>query len=209
MKMAKIKNKKKAAVFVDGECEFWYFQMMKRNENAINIDLLPKLPRKKKLFDLYKEVKISARDYDLVIWIVDLDKILEEERSKKKDGKNPKEEFLKYYKDLAKLKNVKVIVSNPCLEYWLLLHFEYTAKPFNDCKEVNQLLKKHLKDYDKSEKYFVKNDIYKKIKGNQPTAVKNAKKLGEFDIENFDSSICEMFKIFDSDNEVNILTALE
>ena len=207
--MAKISKKKKAAIFVDGECELWYFQMMKRNENAISLDLLPKLPRKKKLNDLYKEVKNAANDYDLVIWIVDLDKVLEEERSKKKEGKNPKEEFLKYYKDLARLKNVKVIVSNPCLEYWLLLHYEYTAKPFKDCSEANQLLKKHLKDYDKSEKYFVKNDLYKKIKNIQQTAVKNAKKLGEFSSESFDSSICEMFKLFDSDEKVNILTALK
>lgn len=207
--MSKNKNKKKAAIFVDGECEFWYFQMMKRNENATNLDLLPKLPRKKKLFDLYKEVKNSASDYDLVIWIVDLDKIIEEEKSKKKGGKNPKEEFKKYYKDLSKLKNVKVIVSNPCLEYWLLLHFEYTAKPFKDCSEANLLLKKHLKDYDKSEKYFVKNDLYKKIKDKQINAVENSKKLGEYNFENFESSICEMYKIFDTDKKNNILASLE
>jgi len=207
--MKKTSKKKKAAIFVDGECEFWYFQMMKRNENAISLDLLPKLPRKKKLNDLYKEVKNAANDYDLVIWIVDLDKIIEEERSKKKEGNNPKVEFLKYYKDLGRLKNVKVIVSNPCFEYWLLLHYEYTAKPFKDCNEANQLLKKYLTDYDKSEKYFVKNDLYKKIKSNQQTAVKNAKKIGEFDIDCFDSSICEMFKLFDSDEKVNVLTALK
>lgn len=206
--MAKISKKKKAAIFVDGECELWYFQMMKKNEKAINIDLLPKLPRKKKLIDLYKEVKNAANDYDLVIWIVDLDKIIEEERSKKKEGSNPKVEFLKYYKNLERLKNVKIIISNPCLEYWLLLHYEYTAKPFKDCNEANQLLKKYLSDYDKSEKYFIKNDLYKKIKNIQHTAVKNAKKIGEFRSENFDSSICEYYKLFDSDKKVNILTNL-
>lgn len=90
-----------------------------------------------------------------------------------------------------------------------MLHYEYTAKPFKDCSEANQLLKKHLKDYDKSEKYFVKNDLYKKIKNNQETAVNNAKKLGEFSSESFDSSICEMYKLFDSDEKVNILTGLK
>lgn len=209
MKMGKIKNKKKVAIFVDGECELWYLQMMKRNENALNIDLLPKLPRKKKLLELYKEVKNSANDYDLVIWIVDLDKIREEERSKKKGGDSPKEEFIKYYDELSQVDNVEIIVSNPCLEYWLLLHFEYTAKPFTNCNEANVLLKKHIKDYDKSEKFYVKNDLYKKLKANQQDAVKHAKKLGEFDVENFDSSVCEMFKIFDSDEDVNILKGLD
>lgn len=145
--MAIPKSKKKAAIYVDGECEQWYFQMMKRNENSFNIDLQPKLPRKKKISEIFEEVKNSSNDYDLVIWVVDLDKVLEEEKAKKKGGKSPKEEFIKFYKDLSKVDNVKVIVSNPCLEYWIFLHFDFSGKPFNGCNEANVMVKKHLKDY--------------------------------------------------------------
>lgn len=209
MKMAIPKSKKKAAIYVDGECEQWYFQMMKRNENTFNIDLQPKLPRKKKISEIYEEVKKSSNDYDLVVWVVDLDKVLEEERAKKKGGKSPKEEFKKIYKDLLKVENVKVIVSNPCLEYWLFLHFNFSAKPFGGCSEANTLLKRHLQDYEKTEKYYIKNDLYKRLKENQITAIKNAKKLGDFNVDNFDSSICEMYKLFDPDDKINVFSALK
>lgn len=53
--MAIPKSRKKAAIYVDGECEQWYFQMMKRNENTFNIDLQPKLPRKRKLEKFMKK----------------------------------------------------------------------------------------------------------------------------------------------------------
>lgn len=200
-----IRNRKKAAVYVDGLCEQWYFQMMKRNENALHIDLQPKLPRKKKLAELYTEVKRSANDYDLVVWIVDLDKVLEEEKRKKKDGKSPKEAFKQYYKELSKVKNIKVLISNPCLEYWFLLHFEYTAKPFQDCSEAGALLKKSIRDYDKSEKFFVRNDLYRRLKGHQSKAVLHAKRLGDFDIDHFEKSVCEVYKFFDANEAVNIL----
>ena len=207
--MAIPKSRKKAAIFVDGECEQWYFLMMKRNENALNIDLQPKLPRKKKISEIYEEVKKSSNDYDLVVWVVDLDKVLEEERAKKKGGKSPKEEFKKIYRDLSKIENVEVIVSNPCLEYWLFLHFDFSGKPFRDCNEANIMLKRHLKDYDKSEKYYIRNDLYKRLKDSQNTAIRNAKKLGEFDINNFESSVCEMYKLFDTDEKINVLSALK
>lgn len=207
--MATPKSKKKAAIYVDGQCEQWYFQMMKRNEQSLNIDLQPKLPRKKSISELYEEVKNSARDYDLVIWIVDLDKVLEEEKKKKKGAKSPKDEFIEIYKELSRIDNIQILVSNPCLEYWLLLHFVYTSRPFTNCNEANTLLKKHLEDYDKSEKYFIKNDLYKRLKSNQDSAVKNAKKLGEFKIDNFTASVCEMYKLFDKHDDINILSVLK
>ena len=68
--------KKKAALFVDGESEKWYFLTMKRVESIKNIDLQPKLPRKKKIKEQFEEVKSACNDYDLVFWIIDLDKII-------------------------------------------------------------------------------------------------------------------------------------
>lgn len=44
----------------------------------------------------------------------------------------------------------KTAVSNPCFEYWLLLHFEWCVEPFNNAKEVCHRLKKYIPDYNKS-----------------------------------------------------------
>ena len=39
--------------------------------------------------------------------------------------------------------------SDPCFEYWLLIHVEDTAAAFKDCAAVIRRLKKHWKDYTK------------------------------------------------------------
>ncbi|EAI3764214.1 RloB domain-containing protein [Campylobacter coli] len=50
--------------------------------------------------------------------------------------------------------NFEAIISNPCFEFWILLHFEYTTKPFgtnSPCKElIDNDLKKYIKDYTKN-----------------------------------------------------------
>lgn len=197
--------KKKAAIFVDGQSEQWYFFTMKKSEQIQRVDLQPKLPKKKKLKEQYQEVILASKDYDLVIWIVDLDKILEGEKDKRSGGNSPKEEFIKYYKSVKSYTNIKIIVVNPCLEYWFLLHFENTSKPFQGCNQANFALKKHLKDYDKSEKYFLKDkNIYQKLKSKQMVAIKNSQKIGDFDPEDFDKSVCEIYKLFD-DSILNLL----
>lgn len=44
---------------------------------------------------------------------------------------------------------VNLAVSDPCFEYWLLLHFEDCAAPMTRFSEVETRLKKHLPNYDK------------------------------------------------------------
>lgn len=50
--------------------------------------------------------------------------------------------------------NFEAIVSNPCFEFWILLHFACTTKPFgtnSPCSElINNDLKKYIKDYTKN-----------------------------------------------------------
>ncbi len=42
------------------------------------------------------------------------------------------------------------IVSNPCFEYWLLLHFERTDRPCVDAAEMVAALERHIPNYDKA-----------------------------------------------------------
>jgi len=51
--------------------------------------------------------------------------------------------------DKAKDHDLKIALSVPCFEFWYLLHFEYTTRPFGNFDEVRQALKKHVDDYDK------------------------------------------------------------
>ena len=95
----------------------------------------------------------------------------------------------------------KVIINNPALEFWFLLHFEMTSKYFSSCDEAIKQLKKHLPDYEKTKHYFTKqdNDIYLKLRPSLNKANTNASKLSPFDIEDTFKGVSEMNKIFEQE----------
>jgi hypothetical protein len=66
---------------------------------------------------------------------------------------------------------LKLAVSNPCFEYWVLLHFEETCRPFENCAELLKYLKqKHFPDYKKG------NVNWSKLDANVSAAIARAKK---------------------------------
>ena len=204
------KGKQKFAFVVDGECEFWYIHMLRRNEKSINIDLKPEIPQKKKLADQFKKVVELSADYDKVFWIIDFDTTTKETREAKKGVKPVIQEFKEYCDEINNsYENVLVIINNPCLEYWILLHFESTSKYYETCAGVTKQLKKHLPDYNKSQTYYTKqnNDIYLRLKPLLPKAIINAERLEKFDFQNPDTGISEMHLFFNTEQIKKIVEA--
>jgi hypothetical protein len=79
------------------------------------------------------------------------------------------------------------------------LHFETTSRYFPQCETVEKQLKKnYMPDYEKSQKYYTKqdSDIYKKLKPFQAEAVKNAQKLGVFEVNRPEFAKAEIYQIF-------------
>ncbi|WP_175623230.1 RloB family protein [Chryseobacterium schmidteae] len=198
------KGKKTYAIVGDGDCEKWYFQMLKQIENLI-VNIKPELNLKSSLKKQYDYVKELADVYDKVFWIVDYDVIERESRECKKGDEKRSAEFARYYNELSSIKNVEILVVNTCFEYWLLLHFKYSKKSYKDCDETGKDLKKEFPSYEKSEKFYKKSnaDIYTSLKPNLLTGIENASKLGEFDIENPNSPVCEIHKLFDEKGNFN------
>jgi len=199
------KIKPKYAIVVDGDCEFWYIQMLKRNERLINVNLEPKIPQKKKLSEQYELVIELSKIYDKVFWVIDFDVINSETRSASKGKQAAIHKFKDYYDNIEKnYKDVHTIINNPCLEFWILLHFEMTSKYFDSCDKVIKKLKTHksISDYKKSQKYYTKqgNDIYLKLKPYLKQAIINSNKLKGFDFQNPDSGLSQMQLFFESDN---------
>ena len=198
--MIKNKNKNnKKIIFsfvVDGECEIWYLQMMKKNEKFLNINLEPKLPQKKKLSDQYKMVTELAKESEKVFWIIDVDNINKETQETKKGEKTVLQQFKEYYSQIPA--NTIIILNNPCLEFWFLLHYKQTLKYFATYTGLERELKKYLVDYQKTEKYFKnsRHDIYQHLKPNLATAINNANLTGAFDFNNTHKGLSEMHKVF-------------
>jgi hypothetical protein len=191
------------AFVVDGETEIWYLQMLKRNEQKIRVCIKPEIPQKKELNDQFELVcELALSEYQQVFWIVDLDTIIKESREVVPGARTLLSIFNEMRTKLyAEFQNVRVIVNNPCLEFWFLLHFERTSRYYRRCSDVVRNLKKHLRGYEKTEKFFKKknNDIYLQLKPYLRTAIENAAALDPFDFDNPERAICEMRELFHYD----------
>jgi hypothetical protein len=71
---------------------------------------------------------------------------------------------------------LKLIISQPCFEYWLLLHFENSAKGYvqtskSPCRNVMDDLEKHLPNYKKGDRY-----LFMKLNDRLNKALESAKK---------------------------------
>ena len=188
------KLRKTYLILVDGETEIWYLQLMKDYEKLKEVRIKPEIPKRKKLKEQYETIKKAVSEgYDKIIWIVDLDSILGDK------DKSIENEFKKYLNEWTNNKKIYVLVNNPCLEEWYLLHYRYTKRIFTDCSKVIKELKKNLKDYDKSKKYYKnqRRNIYKKLKSSQSNAIENARKLGDFNPKKIELAKAEIYKIFD------------
>jgi RloB-like protein len=67
---------------------------------------------------------------------------------------------------------VQIIASCPCIEFWLLLHFQYSARPFQSGAEAQQALRAHLPDYRKNDR-----DIFRKTVAGLDLACQRALQL--------------------------------
>ena len=189
------------AVVVDGNTEVWYLQMLKRNERDLRVSIKPEIPNNKSVkeqFDLVCE--LLGKEFSKVFWVVDFDVVIKEELEAPKGERSPLTTFLEYRARLLRdYENAVVVVNNPCLEFWFLLHFERTSKYFPACGAAEARLKRYLKNYEKTQKYFTKqnDDIYLKLKSNLQAALRNSKALGVFDVGNPRKAMCEMELFFE------------
>ncbi|MBW2576106.1 MAG: RloB domain-containing protein [Deltaproteobacteria bacterium] len=82
---------------------------------------------------------------------------------------------------LGKGSKIFAIPSVPCFEFWLLLHFAYTTRPFDApvgdsvCSRVIEELKNHLPAYQKGDQ-----DIFNKIQDKLDNAITNAHSVEQY-----------------------------
>ncbi len=71
---------------------------------------------------------------------------------------------------------IEAVISDPCFEYWLLLHFEYTTRSFDKvggCEQVTQMLRRYENDYEKGDRRF-----FEGLGGLRDQAIQNAAQAG-------------------------------
>jgi hypothetical protein len=95
------------------------------------------------------------------------------------DGKSDK--FQEACQQSIKIQNCRAITSIPCFELWFLLHYRYTTKPFQNCRELSADLESDLKSASilkKREQYDKSNpNWYTVLKSKMNDALTNSQKL--------------------------------
>lgn len=67
---------------------------------------------------------------------------------------------------------VQIVANCPSIEFWLLLHFEYSAREFRNSNEAERELQGHLTDYQKNDR-----DIFSKVRSGLDAACDRTQRL--------------------------------
>ncbi|MDY4409641.1 MAG: RloB domain-containing protein [Prevotella sp.] len=112
--------------------------------------------------------------YDYGVCLLDMDRLnsVPAEMKKYRTFKNRKEN-----------KAIMFIETNPCTEFWFLLHFlpKLQVKHYTSYEQLLPELQKYMPGYEKTKKYFVRTKLYDYLlkHGSLENAMKNGEALSE------------------------------
>ena len=132
----------------------------------------------KEAIDYKKGAKHRGQEYDEVWCVLDV------------EGPN-KRDSLDRAVALAEGNHIRLCLSNPCFEIWLLSHFVRRTRAYNDCAAVIVDLSKYWRDRCGND--YRKNDerIYQRVSDLTSTAIKNAQWVRETHRANNKKSVAE------------------
>ena len=129
------------------------------------------LIRKATEYQVKNDISVSSGDS---VWVVaDADV-----NYNNPDPVENKNQQLARARKMAKAKGIELLISNPCFEFWYLLHFRYTTKHLKDYPAVRTMLVEHLTDYKKSK------DVYAELNKYTKEAIERAGRLEQYHQQN-------------------------
>ena len=185
--------KKSIAIIGEGETEWWYFETL-RVACRYKFKVAPDFPQHSDIPHMAKLAEdYVKRETDHVVCLVDMDRLL----------KVPAE--MATYQKLKKKssRNVIWIETNPCTEFWFLLHFlpQISTKHYETCDDVLPDLQRYMPGYEKTARYFRKNNLYKYLTehGDLQRAIGYAKELTRLSESTPEDKIAysQMHKVFE------------
>ena len=185
-------SKTSIAIIGEGETERYYFDAL-RVAHRYPFKLLPGLPKHPCIDDMAKLAsKYAGEGFDHVICLVDMDRLMADTKEQEK--------YLKARKKLRK--KVMWIETQPCTEFWFLLHFMPSPKqfPYTTYDDLLPHLQQHMPDYEKTRKYFDHIHLYDYLTttGSLDQAIQNAQALDTLRKRNPQNSFAysHIYKVF-------------
>lgn len=150
--------RKSIAIIGEGETEWWYFETL-RVACRYKFKVAPDFPQHSDIQHMAKLAEnYVRRETDHVVCLVDMDRLLT----------HPKEKSA--YENIRKKSSRRIvwIETNPCTEFWFLLHFlpQLSVRHYNSYEEVLPDLQHYMPGYEKTERYFKKNNLYRYLTEN-------------------------------------------
>ena len=174
---------KSIAIIGEGETEWFYFDSL-RIACRYPFKIAPDMPQHSDIPHMAKMAEqYIARDYDTVVCLVDMDRLLTHKKE------------LSIYRQIRAACSDKIvwIETNPCTEFWFLLHFlpELAVRHYKTCDEVMVELRKYMPGYEKTIRYFRKVKLYDYLRtyGDIDRATKYADQLSRLSESSWEDKI--------------------
>lgn len=158
-----------------------YFEHFKTRQNNIDIRVVGSrssagetdyVSLVRKAREYQERNQLSAATGDSVWVIADAD--VNYNNPKPIAEKNSK---LNQARKMADNKGINLLLSSPCFEVWLLLHYQYTTKFIKDYADMKSVLQKYIPTYTKTA------DVYELINDRTKTAIENAKRVEQHHLQ--------------------------
>lgn len=171
-----MRNSKSIAIIGEGETEWFYIDAL-RVAMRYPFKIAPDFPQHSDIQHLRKLIeRCLEKEYDYVICLVDMDRLLTNAVELTKFNSLKKEYVKKKYSG-----RILLLETNPCTEFWFLLHFLPIApnREYANQEEVIRELQTYLPGYEKTKRYFIKSGFYNILtkKGNLSKAITNSERL--------------------------------
>lgn len=187
-------NLKSIAIIGEGETEWFYFESL-RTTKRYPFKVVPGFPQHADISHFLKLIENYIKeDYDYILCLLDMDRL------------NMVPAEMKIYqaakRNYANKKKVIFVETNPCTEFWFLLHFlpQLAKKQYTSCEELLSELRQYMPGYEKTKRYFRKINLFKYLteNGNLDRAMTNAEKLCQLCNNSIENQLAysEIHKVF-------------
>ena len=136
------------AVLGEGRTEQYYLKHLKATKDY-GYSIKPSLFKRLTIEGTEEIIdELLSGGTNKIIYLFDYDTVVNQAKQKK---------FNKLKEKSAQIPEVFLCETMPSIEFWFLLHYQYTTKEFRNANEAEQVLRKHIPDYAKGKDGFLKN----------------------------------------------------
>ena len=163
---------KSIAIIGEGETEWFYFDSL-RVACRYPFKVAPDFPQHSDINHILKLVESYLnKQYDLIVCLFDMDRLYQYPSEMRLDMDRlyqyPSEMQLyqrakKEYNKKKYAGKVMFVETNPCTEFWFLLHFlpNMVCRRYESYEQLLPELQKYMPGYEKTKRYFIRTNLYK------------------------------------------------